>query len=180
MTRLITVSAIVALLGGLFFFGLTRTDKSRSDIPAAKLNQTLNDFELPVHARYQDEYGPLFKLSDYKGKPMIINFWASWCAPCREEMPVLEKGWQDYGDGVMFIGIQTQDKGNRQEGEALMDEFNLTFPSLIDDDSRTSIQYALYGVPETFFVRADGTLLFQSKGVITPDVLEQKIGELLQ
>jgi cytochrome c biogenesis protein CcmG, thiol:disulfide interchange protein DsbE len=179
MKRLITVFAIVALLGGLFYFGLTRTDKNR-DIPAATLNQPVDDFELPVHTRYQGEYGPVFKLSDYKDKPMVINFWASWCPPCREEMPVLERGWQKYGDKILFLGIQTQDRGKREEGEALINEFNLTFPSLIDDDSRVSVEYALFGVPETFFVRADGTLLYKFAGGVDEELLEQKIGELLQ
>jgi cytochrome c biogenesis protein CcmG/thiol:disulfide interchange protein DsbE len=180
MSRLLVVIAIVALLGGLFYFGLTRTDKSRSDMPVETANKLVKDFELPVHARYQGEYGPLFKLSDYKGKPMIINFWASWCPPCREEMPVLQQGWEEYGDKVLFLGIQTQDRGKLKEGEALMDEFGLTFPSLIDDDSRTSVDYGLFGVPETFFVRADGTLLYKFAGGVSAQLLEEKVGELLQ
>ncbi len=180
MKRLFTVVAIVAVLGGLFYFGLTRTDKRRSDIPSAIVDKSVDNFELPVHAEYQAEYGPVLNLADYKGKPVVINFWASWCPPCREEMPVLEQGWREYGGKVLFVGIQTQDKGKRKEGEALMREFDLTFPNLIDDNSRTSVDYGVYGVPETFFVRADGTLQFRFSGGVDKELLAQEIGKLLQ
>jgi cytochrome c biogenesis protein CcmG, thiol:disulfide interchange protein DsbE len=180
MKRLAIVITIIAILGALFTFGLFRTDKNR-DIPSATLDKPVKDFELPVYERFQLDYGPSFKLSDYVGqKPMIINFWATWCPPCREEMPLLEQAWQQYQDQILFIGVQTQDRGKKQEGNALIDEMNLTFPMLIDDDSKVSINYALFGVPETFFVRKDGTLLYKYTGGVTPALLEEKIGELLK
>jgi cytochrome c biogenesis protein CcmG, thiol:disulfide interchange protein DsbE len=183
MKRLLTVLAVVAVLSGLFFFGLTRTDKDR-DIPAATLNQPARDFELPVYERYQTDYGPTFKLSDYKGKPVIVNFWASWCDSCIEEMPLLEATWQEYKDDVLFVGIQTQERGNKKEaGNGFLDRFSITYPNIIDDTngkSLAAIDYALFGLPETFFIRADGTLLYKQPGPVTQAVLEQKIGELLQ
>jgi cytochrome c biogenesis protein CcmG, thiol:disulfide interchange protein DsbE len=183
MKRLVTVFAVVAVLGGLFFFGLTRTDKNR-DIPAATVNQPARDFNLPVYERYQAEYGPTFKLSEYKGKPMIINFWASWCPSCIEEMPLLEATWQEYKDEILFVGIQTQEKGDiKALGNEFLDRFSITYPNIIDSTdgkSLAAIDYALFGLPETFFIRADGTLLYKHPGPVTEALLEQKIGELLQ
>ena len=180
MKRVIPVIALVLILGALFTFGLFRTDKNR-DIPSATVNQTIKDFDLPVYERFQTDFGPTFKLSEYIGqKPIVINFWATWCPPCREEMPILEQGWKHYKDQVLFIGVQTQDKGQKQKGNDLITEMGLTFPMIIDDDSKVSINYALYGVPETFFVRRDGTLLLKYTGPVTQALLEEKIGELLQ
>jgi cytochrome c biogenesis protein CcmG/thiol:disulfide interchange protein DsbE len=180
MKRLLLVIITVGILGVLFAFGLFRTDKTR-DIPSAAVDKPAKDFELPVYERFQAEFGPIFNLSEHLGeKPIIINFWATWCPPCREEMPLLEQAWQQYKDHILFLGIQTQDRGKKQEGNALLDEMNLTFPMLIDDDSKVSINYALFGVPETFFIRKDGTLLYKITGIVTPALLEEKIAELLR
>ena len=182
MKRLIMVVAVVAVLGGLFYFGLTRTNTGRSDIPTARLNQPAKDFELPVFARYQGDYGPTFKLSDYIGKqPLIINFWASWCVPCRTEMPMLENASKNYRNQVLFLGIQYND--TEGAGNDFLDEFNVTYPNVRDDvngRSLVAIDYALFGLPETFFIRTDGTILHKQSGAVTEALLEQKIGELLQ
>jgi cytochrome c biogenesis protein CcmG, thiol:disulfide interchange protein DsbE len=183
MSRLITVVAVVAVLAGLFYFGLTRTDKNR-DIPAAVTGQQVRDFNLPVYERYQSEYGPTFKLSDYKGKPIVLNFWASWCDPCIEEMPLLQATYQEYKDEVLFIGVQTQERGNKKEaGNNFLDRFNITYPNVVDDTngkSLAAIDYALFGLPETFFIRVDGTLLYKHPGPLTEAILTEKIGALLQ
>jgi cytochrome c biogenesis protein CcmG, thiol:disulfide interchange protein DsbE len=182
MKRLITVFAVVVVLGGLFYFGLTRTNTGRSDIPTARLDQPAKDFELPVFERYQSDYGPTFKLSEYLGKqPMIINFWASWCVPCRTEMPMLENAWKKYQDQVLFLGIQYDD--TKSAGNTFLDEFNVTYPNVRDDVNGrgvVGIDYALFGLPETFFIRTDGTILHKQSGEVTAALLEQKIGELLQ
>jgi cytochrome c biogenesis protein CcmG, thiol:disulfide interchange protein DsbE len=183
MKRLITVFAVVAVLGGLFFFGLTRTDKNR-DIPAARLDQPAKDFNLPVYERYQAEYGPTLKLSDYKGKPVVINFWASWCPSCIEEMPLLERTWQEYQDDVLFLGVQTQERGDVKElGNEFLDRFSITYPNIIDNTdgkSLAAIDYALFGLPETFFIRADGTISYKMSGPVTEEILAREIGKLLQ
>lgn len=181
MKRVIAVVALVLILGGLFAFGLFRTDKNR-DIPSATLNKTVRDFELPVFERYQAEYGPTFKLSENLGqKPMIINFWASWCTPCRNEMPLLQTTYEHYKDQILFLGIQESD--TKEAGHAFLDEYGVTYLNVMDNvggRSQVGIDYALFGLPETFFVRSDGTLLYKHPGEVTPALLKQKIRELLQ
>ena len=181
MKRVIPVVTMVLILGALFTFGLFRTDKNR-DIPSATLGKAVRDFDLPVFERYQSDYGPSFKLSDYIGqKPMVINFWASWCGPCRDEMPMLQEASQHYKDEVLFIGIQQSD--TKDAGNDFLDQYNVSYLNLIDNvggRSQVGIDYALFGLPETFFVRSDGTLLYKQPGQVTPDILEEKIGELLK
>ena len=178
MTRLIAIVAVTVGLGGLFLFGLLRGSPDRN-IESARIDREVLTFDLPLYPRYQGAFGPTLDLAAELGsKPIIVNFWASWCGPCYDEAPHLETAWRAHQDDVLFIGIQTQDRGKRAEGEAFLDRFAITFPNVIDDDSRVSIDYGLFGVPETFFVRSDGTLLYKHTGPVTLDLLEEKIAEL--
>lgn len=179
MKRLLLVIALTAGLGGLFLFGLLRGPPDR-DIPSNLLGKPVPAFDLPLHTPYLAEYGPTFAFEPGAiGRPVVINFWAQWCAPCRYEAPVLQQAWQEYGDQALILGIQTQDRGNQAKGLEFIREFGLTFPSVIDDDSRTSIDYGLAGVPETFFIRADGTLAYKHAGPVTPELMDAKLRELL-
>ncbi len=179
MKRIVYVLAVVIALAALFFYGLTRGRPDR-DVRSNLLDRPVPTFALPLHAPYIDEYGETFVMADYLGTPMVINFWASWCPPCYREAPRLEAAWQEYRDRVLFIGIQTQDKGKQVAGLDFVEQFSLSFPNLIDDNSRVSIEYGLFGVPETFFIRADGTLSHKHAGELTSEVLQTQIAELLQ
>lgn len=178
MRRVALVALLTAFLGALFLFGLLRGEPDR-DIASSRLDRAVPAFELPLYPRYQAAYGPELDLSAYLGEtPMIVNFWASWCIPCYEEAPELQEAWRRYGDEVLFVGVQTQDRDKRAEGQAFIDQFDLGFPNVIDNDSRASIDYGLFGVPETFFVRADGTLAYKHAGPVTVEVIEERLPEL--
>ena len=178
MKRLAIVVVVVAGFGALFAFGL-RNPVDR-DIPANRVGKTMPDFEMPLFERYAEEYGPTFKVSENLGKPMVINFWASWCPPCQYEAPVLEAGWQEYGNEVLFVGVDTQDSGNEADARAFIENHGLTFPNGKDESSRIGIDYGLFGLPETFFIRADGTLLSKHSGAVTQAVLDEQVGALLR
>lgn len=180
MNRGLMVLAVTAALGALFLFGLLRGQPDR-DIASARLNKRLPSFELPVHARYRTEYGSTFDFdSETLQRPLVVNFWATWCIPCRDEAPVLQGAWRRYGDRLTILGIQTQDPGRVAGGLEFIEEFDLTFPNLIDDRSRVSVEWGLFGVPETYFLRADGTLAYKHTGIVTDAVMNERIGELLQ
>jgi len=178
--RLLLPVAVVAVLGGLFVFGLLRGAPDR-DIPSNRLGQPAPQFVLPLYERYQPEFGETLRLADVLGQPLVVNFWASWCLPCYDEAPVLQEFWEAYQQrGVQFIGIQTQDRDRRDEGRSFLSQFSLSFPNGIDNDSAISVDWALYGVPETYFIDRNGVIAFRHIGPVTADVMTEHLEALLR
>ena len=127
--------------------------------------------------RLLDDNGE-FRLSDHKGVPLVINFWASWCPPCRQESPGFERQWRRYGDtGIQFVGVDIQD--DVRDAQAYVREFGLTFPNGIDPDGRITIDYGVIGLPVTFFVGSSGIVEGRWVGAIPEDKLEEWVKTLV-
>lgn len=123
--------------------------------------------------------GGTLSLAELRGKVVVVNFWASWCQPCRLEAPVLEKVSRKYKDrGVVFVGVDYVD--TEPEARAYMKEFDLTYPNGPDIGTEISRQYRIQGVPETYFVGKDGQLYGNHIGPIDEPTLTAKIEELLR
>lgn len=179
LPRLLLIGAVVAALGAVFTFGLLRGPPDR-DIESAFLGARTPTFALPLYERYHPDYGPTLDMSQLEGRPLVVNFWASWCLPCYEEAPVLQEYWERYADeGVVFVGIHTQNQPGYAEGRSFISQFGLTFPNGFDGDSAISIDWGLYGVPETFFVDREGRLIHKHVGPVTAAVMDEQLRELL-
>ena len=121
--------------------------------------------------------GRKVSLRDFKGKPLIINFWASWCPPCREETPLLVETAKRYKGRVKFLGIVFQDTvANVRQ---FYSEFGVPYPSAIDPTEAASRAYKITGVPETFFIDAKGHLRGHVIGAINRETLTKMIDETL-
>jgi cytochrome c biogenesis protein CcmG/thiol:disulfide interchange protein DsbE len=156
------VLALLSLLG----WGLVRARNGPVDSGVA-LDFTLVGFD-----------GRQVTLSDLRGRVVAINFWASWCLPCREEAAYLEQTWRKYKDqGVVFIGVDYVD--TEKEALAYIDEFDITYLNGPDLGTRISDAYNIQGVPETFFVAKDGQLRGVHIGPLKSPQLDEKIEELL-
>ncbi|MBI4317429.1 MAG: TlpA family protein disulfide reductase [Chloroflexi bacterium] len=117
-------------------------------------------------------------LSDVRGKPVVLNFWASWCAPCREEMPGLERVWRSYGDKeVLFLGVDIQD--DEYDARAFLKEMGITYPVGRDPSDRIPISYGVTGIPSTFFISREGKVARRWVGSIAEEQLVAFIEELL-
>ena len=122
--------------------------------------------------------GGEFRLSDHEGRPLVINFWASWCPPCRQESPAFERQWRRYRDtGIQFVGVDIQD--DVSDAEAYVREFGLTFPNGLDPDGKITIDYGVIGLPVTFFVGSSGIVEGRWVGAIPEEKLEEWVNTLV-
>ena len=122
--------------------------------------------------------GRTFTLSELRGQVVIVNFWASWCPPCREEAAYLEQTWRKYeGKGVVFVGVDWVD--TEKEALAYIDEFDITYINGPDIGTRAAQAYNIQGVPETFYVAKNGELRGVHIGPLASPQLDEKIEELL-
>jgi len=120
--------------------------------------------------------GRTLRLEDLRGQVVFLNFWASWCPPCRAEAPALEMAWQRVKDqGVMFVGISTQDEEDRARG--FLDEFGITYSNGHDPGGRIAIDYGVWGLPEAFFIGPDGRITYKHIGTLGPGLIRAKLEE---
>jgi len=156
------VLGLIALLG----WGLVRAANGPRDSGMAP-DFTITGFD-----------GRTVALSQLRGQVVIVNFWASWCPPCREEAAYLERTWRKYqGKGVMFIGVDWVD--TEKEALAYIDEFDITYLNGPDIGTRIAQAYRIQGVPETFYVDKTGRLRGVHIGPLKAPQLDDKIEELL-
>ena len=123
--------------------------------------------------------GNQLALSDLRGKAVVLNFWASWCPPCKEEARDLEQAWESYQDrGVVFVGVDIQD--TEEDALAFIKEYGITYPNGQDTSGDIAARYGITGVPETFFITKDGKVNRHWIGAINERQLSAFITELLK
>ena len=103
--------------------------------------------------------GEQVKLSSLRGKVIVVNFWTTWCPPCRAETPALERSYEAYKDlDVVILGVNLTDQDSLKEVESFVHEFGLTYPILLDRDGAVGLLYQLSGLPTTFFINREGII----------------------
>lgn len=112
----------------------------------------------PFTASTLDKVPRTKTLADYKGKPMLLNVWATWCGPCREEMPSIERLHKEFGNDLAIVAVSVDDPGKEDEIREFVREFGLTFEVLHDPAAGIKKNYQLTGYPETFIIARDGTI----------------------
>ncbi len=117
-------------------------------------------------------------LAKLRGRPVLVNFWASWCVDCRKEAPLLEAAYRRVGARVTFVGVDTND--TRAAALSFLHEFGVTYPSVYDPHGTAATAYGLFGLPTTVFVSPGGRILERNVGVLTSGSLDQGITLLLR
>ena len=123
-----------------------------------------------------DASGNKVNLSDYFGKPIVLNFWASWCGPCQSEMPDFHEKYQELGDEIHFLMVNmTGGRETLSSAKAFISEKGYTFPVFYDTDSDAASTYGVYSLPTTYFIDAEGCAIAQATGAIDADTLQRGI-----
>lgn len=161
----------VALLGGAWI-QLTRVPAETEVVArvAAHVNFKAPDFQLTTLD------GKTVALSDYCGKVVLINFWATWCPPCRTEMPDIQAAAQAHPDGLVVLAIN-----NAEDAETVKrfaQQFNLTFPILLDSDGSVARKYGVQGLPTSFFIDRAGIVRAANMGAMSRAYIEAQIAAL--
>ena len=161
----------VFITAGVTFFSLGLLEKST---PTSRSGQELVTKKAPSFTGV-DLYGNSVSLDDYtENKLVILNFWASWCPPCREETPGMERIWKKHqNNDVVLIGINIQDA--LEDAKSYVDEFEITFPIIRDIDGAISIDYGVTGLPVSFLLNSDGMIIDRKVGAISEVQLENWI-----
>ena len=173
---------LLPLLGGLLlgmgigiviYYGLLRNDftaKTRittqeSDLnPIPSLNAPALNFEL------YNLTGAQVQLEDYRGKPLILNFWASWCAPCRLEMPLFQRAYEDHVEDLEVIAINNAEP--KEVVHSFIDEMDLSFEFLLDPNAKIQNLYKIHGYPTTIIIDADGVIRVRHIGIVSEEQLD--------
>jgi cytochrome c biogenesis protein CcmG, thiol:disulfide interchange protein DsbE len=121
--------------------------------------------------------GRSFRLSEQRGRVVLVNFWASWCPPCHDEAPVLESAWRAYRDrGVVLVGVDVWD--SEADARAFLRQYGVTYPNGPDGSGEILIDSGVTGIPETYFVDREGQLVRRWIGPLSPRQVEAFIEEL--
>ncbi len=172
---------VLAVAAGIVWVRLPHSPGGRSPVPFASLpaspsltGRTAPDFTLPVlwepgsgspPSRGGRPAGPprTLSLHDLRGKPVVLNFWASWCVPCREETPLLIRLHKVYSRrGVAFVGVNTQDEA--PAARRFLAQYQADYPVVISSDDRLMVTYGILGLPTTIFIDADGMVRSREAG----------------
>ncbi len=123
------------------------------------------------------EPGALVRLSDHQGKVVVVNFYASWCGPCRQELPDFEQVSREFADEVVFIAVNVQE--SRDQATGILDETGVTFTAVLDADGAVANAYRVQGMPSTYLLDADGILRKFGPGAIDGETLRQELRAIL-
>ncbi len=174
--KLLIIFAIAGLVLALAAAGFLITQGGKQNEAVSKAPQEKKELAPDFTLELMD--GKKFNLNDYKGKPILINFFASWCLPCREEMPALEKIAHEYKPkGVIFLGIAVDDTEKKMK--EFIARYGVTFPVGLDKTAAIQKSFGIYGIPTTYFIDKQGVINYSHSGSVTEELLQHELDKLL-
>lgn len=183
---LILVLVFVLLIGGAYMLynrlgqEVTPDQLAVQESPAPSDEEEQTAVKAPDFTVY-DREGNEVHLSDFLGKPVVLNFWASWCGPCKMEMPDFHEKYLELGDEVQFLMVNaTGGRETKDSAAAFISETGYTFPVFYDLDSDASMTYGAYSLPTTYFIDAQGYAVAKATGAIDGTTLQQGLDLILK
>ncbi|MGE7932062.1 peroxiredoxin family protein [Viridibacillus arvi] len=150
-------SAFIVIFMIIFMIKTNFVDKDESAESGLKINDVAPDFQLKNLA------GEQVKLSDYRGQKVLLNFWASWCPPCKEEIPYMQKYFEEYGEKsdmvILAVNMTRVEKGSKEKIGQFVEKYKITFPVLLDDeDGKVMKLYDVRLFPTTYIINSEGVI----------------------
>lgn len=188
LAQLVAIAVVLGLLG-LLAWRVARGEAGGGFVAAIRAGERpiAPDFALPVIWEREETWPPQARraladgtvaLRELRGYPVVLNFWASWCIPCKEEAPELAAAARRYRGRVLFLGIDIQDL--TRDAKKFMDDVDAPYVSVRDGTSKTHSAYGITGVPETYYLDRNGRAAFHSIGAVSMDDLEVGIRAALK
>ncbi|MDP6560287.1 MAG: TlpA disulfide reductase family protein [Candidatus Binatia bacterium] len=168
--RLAATAVVILSILWLLAFGFSRDPRY---IPSPLIGYAAPPFTLTLFD------GKKLRLEDLRGKAVLLNFWSSWCIPCREEARDIEAAWQRSKDkNIIFLGIDMQD--TEKDARTFLKEFDIHYPNGRDSTGSISIDYGVWGIPETFFIDPNGRITHKHVGALGRRIITVKLEEALR
>lgn len=169
---------VTILAAGLVFSGCKKNgeaEKPEAPKEAQAPASVSSKQAIPFSMRSFD--GKEVSLEGFKGKPVVVNFFASWCGPCQLEAPALRDAWGEFGDRVEFVAVAIDDSEAGARG--FVNEYKLKFTAGLDSTGEIAKAYDIYAIPKTYVIDRTGLVLYEHSGVITKDILDAAIKRAL-
>ena len=185
---LVTALSLVVIIGAYVLYNYLGNEFAASQLATTPQNTenveddtTSADNRAPDFTVYDAQGNPI-NLSDFLGKPVILNFWASWCGPCKSEMPDFQKAYEKYGNEIAFLIVNMTDGSQEtvETASSFIEKAGYTFPVYFDSSSDAAIQYGVRTIPTTFFIDAQGNFVAWANGAMDLSMLEQGIDMIVQ
>jgi cytochrome c biogenesis protein CcmG/thiol:disulfide interchange protein DsbE len=165
------ITAVAVIFVAILALGMFNSRVDRPD-------EVAPDFEMKFFDGYEWQDAPTANLSEMKGHPVVLNFWASWCVECIREAELLEDMWQEYGDqGVVFLGIAYVDI--EPNSIAYLEKYGITYPNAPDLQTAISSKYDITGVPETFFIEKNGDVKYIHLSAVNETMVRSLLDEMV-
>ncbi len=172
------IFSIILILSAVVWIIMTTIQSGRRDpsiLFAPQIGFLLPDFELT------DIKGENHLLSSYQGKPIVINFWASWCKPCEAEMPAIQNMYQKYNSDIVFLTINNSNQDNLTDVLNFIKKYQLEFPVLLDNEGKVNSLFQIQALPTTFFVNSNRIIQeIIVGGPMSEVLLEIRINKLME
>ena len=178
LMRYAIVATIVLVVGGLFVQREFLGDEASAALGPLDDRTVARDEPAPDFAVESIEDGTVLRLSDYRGKVVVLNFWASWCEPCRQEMPEFEAAYQERlaSDDFVVLAIDALALDSREDAAEFIEAMGVTFPTAFDTpDGAVAASYNVRGLPATFFIDREGVVRAMTLGPVFGDLLTDGI-----
>lgn len=175
---IVTLLALVIIIGGgVLLYQNLQDQVSLDDLTPT---ETAGENAAPDFT-VTDAAGNEVKLSDFRGTPVIINFWASWCGPCKSEMPHFQAAYEEYGDEIQFlmVNMSTAFGDTVADAEAILTDGGYTFPVYYDTNAECAYGYGINGIPVSVFIDFNGNIVSSKTGMISEADLERRILSIL-